>query len=72
MDGIHDLGGFQGFGLVEMEADEPLFHADWERRIFRLMMGAMLSGHLGVGCVTRSSESSLRCTCHRRTTSVGL
>src|SRR5258708_26582897 len=32
MDGIHDLGGVQGFGTVEMAAEELLFDADWERR----------------------------------------
>ena len=36
MDGIHDLGGMQGFGPIEIEADEPLFHHDWERRVFAL------------------------------------
>lgn len=32
VDGIHDLGGKQGFGPVEVEHDEPVFHEDWERR----------------------------------------
>ena len=27
MDGIHDLGGMGGFGAVEAERDEPVFHA---------------------------------------------
>ena len=36
MDGIHDLGGLEGFGPVEVEPDEPVFHEDWERRTFRL------------------------------------
>jgi nitrile hydratase subunit beta len=31
VDGIHDLGGKQGFGPVEVEVDEPVFHEDWER-----------------------------------------
>jgi nitrile hydratase subunit beta len=31
MNGIHDLGGMHGFGTVEREHDEPVFHADWER-----------------------------------------
>ena len=31
MDGVHDLGGRQGFGAVEVEVDEPVFHHDWER-----------------------------------------
>lgn len=36
MDGIHDLGGMHGFGAIAREADEPVFHADWERRVFAL------------------------------------
>ena len=36
VDGIHDLGGLEGFGRVEVERDEPVFHEDWERRVFRL------------------------------------
>jgi nitrile hydratase len=30
MDGIHDLGGMHGFGHVEREENEPVFHAPWE------------------------------------------
>jgi nitrile hydratase len=30
MDGVHDLGGMQGFGPVERETNEPVFHAPWE------------------------------------------
>jgi len=40
------MGGLQGFGPVEVEADEPVFHADWERKTFRLTTAAMLAGHL--------------------------
>lgn len=36
MDGMHDLGGRQGFGAVEREADEPVFHARWEAFVFTL------------------------------------
>ena len=36
MDGIHDMGGMDGFGPIEIEADEPVFHAQWERRAFAL------------------------------------
>jgi nitrile hydratase subunit beta len=46
VDGIHDLGGIQGFGPVEIEPDEPVFHEEWERRAFRVTMSAMMSGHL--------------------------
>jgi nitrile hydratase subunit beta len=37
MDGIHDLGGKQGFGSVVRETDEPVFHAQWESRVFGLI-----------------------------------
>src|SRR5439155_23533023 len=36
MDGIHDLGGMEGFGPVVVERDEPVFHAAWERTVFGL------------------------------------
>ena len=34
MNGIHDMGGLDGFGRVEVEADEPVFHHPWERAVF--------------------------------------
>jgi nitrile hydratase len=42
MNGAHDLGGMHGFGPVDAEPDEPVFHAAWERRAFglTLAMGA--------------------------------
>ena len=43
---MHDLGGVQGFGRVEVEANEPVFHAEWERRAFRLSTAAMLGGYV--------------------------
>jgi nitrile hydratase subunit beta len=38
MDGVHDLGGMDGFGSVEAEQDEPVFHQPWEGRVFALSM----------------------------------
>lgn len=42
MDGIHDMGGMDGFGPVQPEADEPVFHAAWEGRVLAMsrVMGA--------------------------------
>jgi hypothetical protein len=37
MDGVHDLGGMQGFGPVEREVDEPVFHAAWEAAVVAMM-----------------------------------
>ena len=33
MDGVHDMGGMDGFGKVEPEANEPVFHHRWEGRV---------------------------------------
>ena len=44
MDGIHDLGGMHGFGPVDVEPDEPVFHELWEGRIFGLAGGALGAG----------------------------
>lgn len=30
MDGIHDLGGMDGFGPIDHTPEEPTFHEDWE------------------------------------------
>jgi nitrile hydratase subunit beta len=30
MNGVYDLGGMAGFGRVEVEKDEPVFHEPWE------------------------------------------
>ena len=38
MDGIHDMGGMQGFGPVEPERDEPAFHERWEGRVHGMAM----------------------------------
>lgn len=36
MNGIHDMGGMHGFGPIDIERDEPLFHAAWEGRVVGL------------------------------------
>ncbi len=44
MDGIHDLGGRHGFGPLERETDEPVFHARWEARVFAMLGAARAAG----------------------------
>ncbi len=34
--GVHDMGGVPGYGPVEPEEDEPVFHHEWEGRVFGL------------------------------------
>lgn len=40
MNGIHDMGGMQDMGPVELEKNEPVFHARWESRVFAMMLAA--------------------------------
>ena len=44
MDGIHDLGGKQGFGAVQHSPAEPVFHDQWEahaRALTHLVAGVV-------------------------------
>ena len=36
MDGVHDMGGMDGFGKVEPEPNERVFHHPWEGRVLAL------------------------------------
>jgi nitrile hydratase subunit beta len=44
VNGPHDLGGAQGFGPVVPEPNEPWFHAEWERRVFSLVLAMGATG----------------------------
>ncbi|HEU4431686.1 MAG TPA: nitrile hydratase subunit beta [Myxococcota bacterium] len=37
MSAVHDLGGRPGFGRIEREAREPVFHARWESRVMGMV-----------------------------------
>ena len=42
MNGVHDMGGAHGMGPIVEEKNEPVFHQEWEGRIFAMTraMGA--------------------------------
>jgi nitrile hydratase subunit beta len=44
MNGPQDMGGFIGFGPVQPEDNEPVFHSDWERRAFGTGMAMGMTG----------------------------
>jgi nitrile hydratase len=44
VDGVHDLGGMHGFGPVERERDEPVFHASWEAAVLAMQRAATVRG----------------------------
>ena len=44
MNGAQDIGGMHGFRPVQPEPDEPVFHAEWERRAFALTLAMAMPG----------------------------
>ena len=44
MDGVHDMGGMDGFGAVEPEPNEPVFHAAWEGRVLAMQRAMGYAG----------------------------
>lgn len=48
MNGPQDIGGKQGLGTVPYEPDEPVFHSEWERRVFGLSFCSWLSSGVTV------------------------
>jgi len=44
MNGIHDMGGLQDMGPVQHERDEPVFHAEWEGRVYAINSALRATG----------------------------
>jgi nitrile hydratase subunit beta len=44
MNGVHDMGGIDGFGKVEPELNEPAFHQRWEGRVLAISRGIRATG----------------------------
>jgi hypothetical protein len=36
MNGPHDMGGMHNMGPILIEEDEPVFHAEWEAKVFAM------------------------------------
>jgi nitrile hydratase len=56
MNGVHDLGGMHGFGRVEREENEPVFHASWERLVFAIGRAVRAQGLFNVDAFRRGIE----------------
>ncbi len=48
MDGIHDMGGMHGFGKVEPEPNEPVFHAAWEAHCLAINRAMSYAGAFNI------------------------
>ena len=57
MNGAQDMGGAMGFGPIEPEAQEPVFHAAWERRAFALTVATGFTGQWNIDMARSARES---------------
>ena len=57
MNGVHDMGGMDGFGKVEIETNEPPFHAAWEGRVMAMMRAMGGAGAWNIDLSRYSRES---------------
>jgi Nitrile hydratase beta subunit, N-terminal len=64
VDGIHDLGGMQGFGAVGHSPAEPAFHHRWEA-VARALLVVVAGAVTGRWC---GWTASIRCPISRLTT----
>ncbi len=58
MNGVHDMGGMHGFGKVEPEPDEPVFHAPWEARVIALQRSMVYTGEWNID-MSRAAQEGL-------------
>jgi nitrile hydratase len=58
MNGVHDMGGMHGFGKVEPEPNEPVFHAAWEGRVLALQRAMAFTGAWNID-MSRAAQERL-------------
>lgn len=57
MNGVHDMGGMDGFGKVEPEPNEPTFHETWEGRVMAMVRAMGANGGLNIDAQRFARES---------------
>jgi nitrile hydratase beta subunit len=60
MNGVHDMGGMEGFGPInaEPESEEPVFHTAWEGRVYGMnrALGALGRWNIDKGRYARERQ----------------
>lgn len=56
MNSIHDLGGMDNVGALYVEANEPVFHHDWERRVFGMAIALIGARYFGLDEIRHAVE----------------
>lgn len=56
MDGVHDVGGMDGFGPVDTTEHEDTFHEEWEGVTYAAFIAGLGSGTFGIDAFRHSIE----------------
>ena len=56
MNGVHDMGGMDGFGKVEVEKNEPPFHEPWEGRVLAMNRAMGATGNWNIDMSRHARE----------------
>jgi len=56
MNSVHDMGGMDGLGALEIEPNEPWFHHDWERRVLALTLATGFLGEWNIDMSRHARE----------------
>jgi nitrile hydratase beta subunit len=56
MNGVHDMGGMHGMGLIQHENNEPVFHARWESRVFAMYIALSVWHKWNIDAARHSRE----------------
>jgi nitrile hydratase subunit beta len=56
VNGVHDMGGMDGFGRVEAEPNEPTFHETWEGRVIAMVRAIGTNGGINLDMQRFSRE----------------
>ena len=57
MNGVHDMGGMHGFGAIPREEGREPFHAEWEGRMFGMLLALGSHGVHDPGGLRAAQES---------------
>ncbi|EWY39349.1 low-molecular weight cobalt-containing nitrile hydratase subunit beta [Skermanella stibiiresistens SB22] len=57
MNGAHDMGGMHGMGPIDTDPNDPLFHAEWERRAFAVTLALGFHGRWNIDTSRHAREN---------------
>src|SRR3954454_2878644 len=57
MNGAHDMGGMHGMGPIDTDPNDPLFHAEWEKRAFAITLALGFHGRWNIDMARHAREN---------------